>query len=291
VTPSRVRSTLPWTRLIAARSVCACQPSALQSCSVVAPLPASIANSCAFLVPSRGAPALAAGLPLLALVALALTALFRLSLGSDGALGSSGLLRLGSHFALSCLLGRDHRACTDPSPEAEGAGQEPQGNAEGLFARFQLVSHFAIKLHAQFANTPIEQSETTRAKIGVKQTLPGQNDAAGKGFLGSGHAVVLKHQTHFLPGDAPLIAHLARCIVLTRTAFGEMKAAGFISDGKVSPWFQVLQHAAKEMRATSRMLSLSPASYREQPKPEDLEVSYYARMSLLESRSDDEPNN
>jgi hypothetical protein len=65
---------------------------------------------------------------------------------------------------------------------------------------------------------------------------------------------------HFVPGDTPLIAHLARNIVLTRTAFGEMKAAGYVSDGKVSPWLAVLQHAAREMRATARMLSLSAAS-------------------------------
>ena len=96
----------------------------------------------------------------------------------------------------------------------------------------------------------------------------------------------------FLPSDTALIAHLARNIVLTRVAFGEMKAAGYVvGDGsKVSPWLTILQHAAKEMRATARMLSLSPASYREQPKPEDLEpVSYYTRMSLLESRHDEEP--
>ena len=95
---------------------------------------------------------------------------------------------------------------------------------------------------------------------------------------------------HFWPGDTALIAHLARNIVLARVAFGEMKAAGHVSDGKVSPWLAVLQHASKEMRATSRMLSLSPASYRPQTKPEELEVSYYARMSMLESRSDDGPN-
>ena len=95
---------------------------------------------------------------------------------------------------------------------------------------------------------------------------------------------------HFLPSDTALIAHLARNVVLTRTAFGEMKAAGFVVKDRVSPWLAILQHAAKEMRATARMLSLSPASYRpQQPKPEELEVSYYTRMSLLEGRPDDEP--
>ena len=64
---------------------------------------------------------------------------------------------------------------------------------------------------------------------------------------------------HFVPGDVALVAHLARNIVLTRVAFGEMRAAGYVSDGKVSPWFTILQHASKEMRATARMLSLSPA--------------------------------
>jgi hypothetical protein len=96
---------------------------------------------------------------------------------------------------------------------------------------------------------------------------------------------------HFLPGDTPLIAHLARNIVLTRTAFGEMKAAGCISDDG-RKWLQVLQHAAKEMRATARMLSLSPASYRPQPKPEELEeVSFYTRQRLLEGRHDDDTTN
>lgn len=96
---------------------------------------------------------------------------------------------------------------------------------------------------------------------------------------------------HFLPGDTALIAHLARNIVLTRTAFGEMKAAGYIADDRPSPWFAILQHASKEMRATARMLSLSPASYRPQVKPEGLPpVSYYTRQRLLESRADDEPN-
>jgi hypothetical protein len=67
-----------------------------------------------------------------------------------------------------------------------------------------------------------------------------------------------------------------------------MKASGYVSD-RPSPWLVVLQYAAKEMRSTARMLLLSPASYREQPKPEELEVSYYERMSLLEARADDEP--
>jgi hypothetical protein len=94
---------------------------------------------------------------------------------------------------------------------------------------------------------------------------------------------------HFLPGDTALIAHLARNIVLARVAFGEMKAAGCISDDG-RKWLQVLQHAAKELRATSRMLSLSPASYRQQPKPEDHleEVSFYTRQRLLEGRIDDD---
>jgi hypothetical protein len=94
----------------------------------------------------------------------------------------------------------------------------------------------------------------------------------------------------FIPADTALIAHLARNIVLARVAFGEMKAAGYVVNDRASPWLQVLQHASKEMRATARMLSLSPASYREQPKPDELEVSYYTRQSLLEARLDDEPN-
>jgi hypothetical protein len=94
----------------------------------------------------------------------------------------------------------------------------------------------------------------------------------------------------FLPCDTALIAHLARATVLARVAFGEMKAAGYVSEGKVSPWLTILQHASKEMRATARMLSLSPASYRPQPKPDEEPVSYYTKMSLLESRADDEPN-
>lgn len=90
---------------------------------------------------------------------------------------------------------------------------------------------------------------------------------------------------HFIPADAALIAHLARNIVLARVAFGEMKAAGYVSD-RPSPWLAILQHAAKEMRATARTLALTPASYRPTPKPEELEVSYYEKISLLEARHD-----
>jgi hypothetical protein len=94
-----------------------------------------------------------------------------------------------------------------------------------------------------------------------------------------------------LPCDVPLVAHLARNIVLARVAHGEMKASGFVSD-RPSPWLAILQHASKEMRSALRMLSLVPSSYRIAPKPDDdLEVSYYTRMSMLEKRSDDEPNN
>jgi hypothetical protein len=60
--------------------------------------------------------------------------------------------------------------------------------------------------------------------------------------------------------------HLAQHIVLARTAFGEMRAAGYINGDRPSPWLAILQHAAKEMRATSRALSLTPASYRPTPK-------------------------
>jgi hypothetical protein len=94
---------------------------------------------------------------------------------------------------------------------------------------------------------------------------------------------------HLLSCDVPWIAHLARSVVLARVAFGEMKAVGHVVDGKVSPWLNILQHASKEMRSTARLLSLTPASYRPTPKLEDEPVSYYTRMSMLESHPDDEP--
>jgi phage terminase small subunit len=94
---------------------------------------------------------------------------------------------------------------------------------------------------------------------------------------------------HFVPVDVALIAILAKNIVLERIAFGELRAAGYVSD-RPSPWLAILQHATKEVRATSRTLSLTPAS-RQPAKPEELEpVSYYERMSLLEGRRDDEPH-
>jgi hypothetical protein len=96
---------------------------------------------------------------------------------------------------------------------------------------------------------------------------------------------------HFLPCDTALVAHLAQHIVLARVAFGELRAAGYVSGDRPSPWLPVLAYAAKEMRATARALSLTPASYRPTPKPEeDLEVSYYEKMSLLEARPDDDAN-
>ena len=72
---------------------------------------------------------------------------------------------------------------------------------------------------------------------------------------------------HFIPADAALIGELAQYRVLWRTAFGELRASGYISDGKASAWLTILQHAAKEVRSISRALSLTPASYRQQPKP------------------------
>jgi hypothetical protein len=93
---------------------------------------------------------------------------------------------------------------------------------------------------------------------------------------------------HFLPCDTPLIAHLAQHIVLSRVAFGELRAAGYIVDDKPSPWLAILQYAAKEMRATSRALSMTPASYRPPPKPDEAPISYYSRLAL-EMKDNEDP--
>ena len=95
---------------------------------------------------------------------------------------------------------------------------------------------------------------------------------------------------HFWPADVPLIALLAKNIVMERIAFGELRAAGYVSGDRPSPWLAILQQATKAVSATARMLSLTPASYRQPAtKPEEA-VSYYERMSLLEGRLDDGPN-
>ena len=95
----------------------------------------------------------------------------------------------------------------------------------------------------------------------------------------------------------PLIALLAQHIVMAHVALGELKAAGYVSDGKPNAWFDILKHATKEVRSTARMLSLSPASYlpkaKRQSQPETPE-NYYSRMAILaadEGRRDGPNNN
>ena len=51
---------------------------------------------------------------------------------------------------------------------------------------------------------------------------------------------------HFVPVDVPLIAILAKNIVLERIAFGELRAAGYRSDKQSPPWLAILQHASKD---------------------------------------------
>jgi hypothetical protein len=56
--------------------------------------------------------------------------------------------------------------------------------------------------------------------------------------------------------------------------------------------YEIGQHFDHRHGGTAWPSSLTPASYRQQPKPEDLEpVSYYTRQRLLEGRHDDDPAN
>jgi hypothetical protein len=46
--------------------------------------------------------------------------------------------------------------------------------------------------------------------------------------------------------------------VLEETASGELSAAGYISDGKVSPWSSILKDAQRAVSTYSRLLKLNP---------------------------------
>jgi hypothetical protein len=95
---------------------------------------------------------------------------------------------------------------------------------------------------------------------------------------------------HFVPSDAALLACLAKNIVLERIAFGELRAAGYVTD-RPSPWLAVLQHATRSVTTLSRMLALSPGGRVPTKAPTtepEQPMSYYQKQRLLEGR--DDPN-
>ena len=100
---------------------------------------------------------------------------------------------------------------------------------------------------------------------------------------------------HFVPADAVMIAHLATHIVLERIALGELKAAGYVADGKPSPWLAVLQHASREVRATSRALGINPTSRlpakHQQSNEPPMSVYQQMRLAREQQHKDDAATN
>jgi phage terminase small subunit len=99
--------------------------------------------------------------------------------------------------------------------------------------------------------------------------------------------------SHFRESDEPLLSAYVRAVCRERTAAGELAAGGYVTtDGKTSPWMRVLKDATRDMTVISRLLRLNPVGRLQSSSSEPDQISsYYERMSLLESRSDDEPNN
>jgi phage terminase small subunit len=64
----------------------------------------------------------------------------------------------------------------------------------------------------------------------------------------------------FTVADLPLLSAYCRACIDEETASGELRAAGYVGDGKVSPWMTVLTGAARRMTTLVRALRLSPAS-------------------------------
>jgi phage terminase small subunit len=129
------------------------------------------------------------------------------------------------------------------------------------------------------ASRPFSVNGSTRALLKPPADLDQIERAAFADLIAGTRA------DHFVPSDAALLACLAKNIVLERVAFGELRAAGYVTD-RPSPWLAVLQHATRSVTTLSRMLSLSPAG-RLPTKPTEPELAvnnHYTRMAMEQKR-------
>jgi hypothetical protein len=99
---------------------------------------------------------------------------------------------------------------------------------------------------------------------------------------------VLAHPPgRFSAAHMPMLCAYVRACVDEEVASGELRAGGYVIDGKPSPWLAVQKEARRAMTTLESSLRASRQPIRANEVPE---VSYYTRMSLLESRHDDDPN-
>jgi hypothetical protein len=92
----------------------------------------------------------------------------------------------------------------------------------------------------------------------------------------------------FTGADMPQLCAYVRACVDEEVASAELRAAGYVSGDRPSPWLSILKEATRRMTTFARALKLSPAS--RQSSPSEPDISYYERMSLLEGRRDDAAN-
>ena len=66
----------------------------------------------------------------------------------------------------------------------------------------------------------------------------------------------------FSDADLPLLCSYCRACIDEEVASAELRAAGYVADGKVSAWLAIQTAAARRMTTFVRALRLSPASRR-----------------------------
>jgi phage terminase small subunit len=91
----------------------------------------------------------------------------------------------------------------------------------------------------------------------------------------------------FTVADLPLLCAYCRACIDEEVASSELRAAGYVADGKVSPWLAIQTAAVRRVTTLCLALRLSPAS-RGPSSSEPDSISYYEKMNLLEHR--DDPN-
>jgi phage terminase small subunit len=95
---------------------------------------------------------------------------------------------------------------------------------------------------------------------------------------------------HFRSSDLHLLERYCEATALAEKAAAKLAEEGSVVDGKVSPWFQVHQGAAKTASGLALRLRLGPQSRApRQPKTEPVTAtSYYEQLELEAGDADDE---
>ncbi len=84
--------------------------------------------------------------------------------------------------------------------------------------------------------------------------------------------------------DMPLLCSYVRACIDEEVASAELRATGYISDGRPSAWLAIQTAAARRMTTLVRALQLSPAS---RSSSSGDQLSYYEKMNLLQGHRDD----